>query len=90
MFSCHICIKRTNENQGGNDSPRAYNQYSSPILSKTQESKLGIMVKSIVVSSVGFADDISCISDKIYHAQALTNIVSNEGKKLDIKFNQKK
>ena len=48
------------------------------------------MVKSIGVSSVGFADDISCISDKISQAQALANIASNEGEKLDIKFNQNK
>ncbi len=76
--------------QGGNDSPRGYNKYSSPILRKTHDSKLGILLRSMVVSSVGFADDISCIADKVCNAQALTDIVAAEGRKLDIKFNQKK
>ena len=67
--------------QGGPDSSLLYNKYSTPLLKKTDESKLGIKLINQTVSSVGFADDLSALADNSNNAQQLTDIISSEGKK---------
>ena len=60
--------------QGGVNSTDFYNVYNNDQLLQAQESKLGVPIGPVTISSIGQADDVALVSNDIYALQGLFDL----------------
>jgi hypothetical protein len=76
--------------QGGVLSPQLFAVYINDILTKLQKSRLGCIVKGVVMNAFMYADDLILMSASVYDLQRLVNICIDELDLLLLTLNAKK
>lgn len=76
--------------QGGKASPKLFSIYIEKILQKISESNCGLNFGKTKIDVIAYADDLLLVSSNKKELQELLDIVTENGRALEIKFNPRK
>ena len=76
--------------QGGILSPKLYNIYSEKLISIVKDLGVGILILSLIIGIIMYADDLTLIADNEVDLQKQIDVIGEQGELDDIKFNAKK